>query len=263
MNKMLSLVLLSLAFFCLANDASAKDFNLKIYTEEFPPYNFTFQNKIVGINKEIVEMACSQAKFKCTFEILPWQRAYQLTQKNLRSGLISTSRNNEREHKFQWVGPLAFSTTNFYRLAVREDIQALNISDLHRFLVGISRGDIYEKLLIKNGFSYGKNLLDFSSKNQMLNLLIHQKIDLVIGSELTIPYQAKMAGIELNQLIPVIELPVDELRGNFLALNKDVPKFVTDKLQNNVSQLLDSGQVDRIINRYKRSPLINDLADEK
>ncbi len=42
-----------LAIFVVTGTAFAQ--KLTIYTEEFPPYNFTEGNKIVGVSTEVVE----------------------------------------------------------------------------------------------------------------------------------------------------------------------------------------------------------------
>ena len=55
---------------------------LTIYTEEFPPYNFLQKGKVVGVNAEIVAMACEMAKIKCTFALFPWKRAMTLSLKD-------------------------------------------------------------------------------------------------------------------------------------------------------------------------------------
>ena len=72
---------------CFATD---EDFELVVYTEEFPPFNFLYKGRIRGINKDIVELACKSADIYCSFKILPWSRAFKLTQMHSNSGLIST-----------------------------------------------------------------------------------------------------------------------------------------------------------------------------
>ena len=81
MNNLLNcfcLLLLSL-FACQVQAA-----DLTVYTEEFPPFNFTDSKKITGVSTEVVKRMLDMAGFSATLESLPWKDAYSLaqTQKN-------------------------------------------------------------------------------------------------------------------------------------------------------------------------------------
>eukprot|EP00493_Phyllostaurus_siculus_P001449 UN01457 len=59
----------------------AKD-SVTIYTEQFPPYNFSNKGHLEGINLKFVKAMCVDADIECHFELLPWSRAYHFAQKN-------------------------------------------------------------------------------------------------------------------------------------------------------------------------------------
>lgn len=54
---------------------------LTIYTEEFPPFNFSEAGKISGVSTEVVQRVLSDAGSKTKFVSLPWEQAYKLAQK--------------------------------------------------------------------------------------------------------------------------------------------------------------------------------------
>lgn len=231
--------------------AQSKQPSLTIYTEHFPPYNYLVDGKVMGINVELVQYLCDKSGISCQFELLPWTRAFKLAQQNPNSGVISTSRNKAREHSFQWVGPLAFSKAFFYKLKIRDDIQLSSMAEALNFTVGIQRSDIYEKLLMENGFIKGKNLLEVATKNEDLKLFFMKKLDLIIGSELTLPYQVKDAGYATSTVTEALELPSLKLEGNFLAINLQTSPELVKQFQQQLQLLKEQGGMQRFIDKYK------------
>jgi polar amino acid transport system substrate-binding protein len=72
-----ALILLFICSFS-AQALTEKTDALTIYTEQFPPYNFKLDNKLVGINLELTKAACELAKIDCQFELYPWNRSMKL-----------------------------------------------------------------------------------------------------------------------------------------------------------------------------------------
>jgi polar amino acid transport system substrate-binding protein len=224
---------------------------LTIFTEHFPPYNFTEKQQIIGINADIVKLLCTNINIECRFEMLPWTRAFENTLATPLSGLISTSRNKKRENNFEWVGKLVNSKTFLYRLRDRTDITASTLQQASRFTVGIIRNDIYQSALSANGFKEGKNLIEFSYKNDDVKLFMAGKIDMIIGSELTIPYQLENSGYRADSVTQVVEVPVKILGGNYLALNKQVPQKLVRALQQQLNYLRANNDIEKIITKYR------------
>ena len=245
MTRLLTTVLiLTVAFTSNAN-------NLSIYTEQFPPYNYLHDNKIVGINLDIVKQACETAEINCTFKLYPWLRAYKAALHYNNAGVMSTSRSEEREELFQWVGPLVYSKNYFYKLASRDDIQVSTAEDLLKYTVSAQIGDIYQDVLLDSGFKNDKNLLQVSSKYRGVKLFYEGKLDLLIATDKTIEHKLGKYGYDSSELVPIFPLTFPKSKGNYLALNKSVPKSLVDKLQQAVDQLRKSGQFDTISNQYK------------
>lgn len=227
---------------------------LAIYTEQFPPYNYLKNNKIVGINLDIVKKACKQAKIKCTFKLYPWLRAYKAALKYDNAGVMSTSRSEEREEMFQWVGPLVYSKNYFYKLKSRDDVQVITAEDLLKYTVSAQIGDIYQDVLNDMGFENGKNLLQVSSKYKGVKLFYEGKLDLLIATDKTIEHKLGQYGYSSKELVPIFPLVLPKSKGNYLALNKSVSSNVVKKLQHAVDQLQQSGEFEKISKQYEYSP---------
>lgn len=245
MIKLVTTVLfLTSAFIVKAN-------NLSIYTEQFPPYNYFHDNKIVGINLDIIKRACETADLDCSFKLYPWLRAYKAALYYENAGVMSTSRSEEREELFQWVGPLVYSKNYFYKLASRDDVQVNTEEDLLKYTISAQIGDIYQDVLLDIGFENGKNLLQVSSKYKGVKLFYEGKLDLLIATDKTIEHKLGKYGYDSSELVPVLPLSIPTSKGNYLALNKSVPKKVVEKLQKAVDKLRESGQFEVISKQYE------------
>ena len=238
-------------FFLCVFTGTTSSAELKIFTEEFPPYNYSDSGQPRGINVDIVTEICELAEVRCVFEILPWQRAYDSALQEKNSGVMSTSRNSSREKLFHWVGPLASSRTNFYRLKTRHDIKIRKQEDLLKYTIGIPRSDIYHTLLTDIGFQHGVNLMSFSHKHDDMNVFFTGKLDLIIGSELTLPYQLLAVGRQVSDVIPVFTLKHQELRGNYLALNLETEPAIKSRLEMAINTITNRNGFKRHIERYR------------
>lgn len=223
---------------------------LNLYTEQFPPFNYTEDGTLKGINLEIIKSACKRANITCQLTSLPWNRAYNNALKFDDAGVFSTSRSEKREANFLWVGPLVYGTTCFYKLVSREDIQIENSQSIKHYSVGIPREDIYQKVLESLGLVQGKNFITFAKKHEDTRMFSVGKLDLIIGSSLTLKSQLAHVGLSLNDVVPVLEFNDRTLKGNFLALNKNVDPKVVNALQNAMNQLNKDGIIQQILDNY-------------
>ncbi len=92
---------------------------------------------------------------------------------------------------FNWIGPLVSSKTFFYKLKTNKKLTMNSLSDAKNYSLGVIRGDIYESLVNKIGFSADNNLLTFGEEQQYMSLFFNKRIDLILGSEFTINSKLK------------------------------------------------------------------------
>lgn len=228
----------------------AKEPSLTIFTENFPPYNYEDNGRITGINAELTSLMCEAADIRCELKMYPWTRAFNLTRSTINSGLVSTSRSPSRENLFNWVGPLASDKTFLYKLKSREDIQASTIEDATKYSVGIQRNDIYTSVLADLGFKMASNVMNFSYKNDEIDLFLAGKIDLIVSSNLTLRYALQGKEKSSESVVPLIELPVDQLSGNFLAMNKETDAALVKRLQKALDELKHSGRFNELVTQF-------------
>lgn len=239
--------------FCTAYlcKAFAYETTLHLYAEHFPPYNFIEDNRLKGINYDIVANACKLANVRCEFHVLPWKRAYNIVLERPNTGLLTISRYPQREKQFEWVGPLVYGNACFYRLKSRDDIEVKGESDLFTYTVGIARGDIYQSVLDALGMEEGIHYITFSNKHEDAHMFAQNKLDLMIGSSITLSFQLAQVGLTPEDVHPVLELNDDALGGNFFALNKHTNPKVVAILKETMNLMLQDKIYDQIIAKYQ------------
>ncbi|ALS99475.1 substrate-binding periplasmic protein [Lacimicrobium alkaliphilum] len=246
--------------FQIAVTANAQPDRLTIYTEHFPPYNYRHNGEIDGVNVRLVKHLCMEAGIVCKFEIYPWLRAFDNALKDPRGGLVSTSRTQKRENQFKWVGPLFFADSYLYRLGSRPEVKVADLNGVKQYVVGIPRGDVYEEYFLERGFSYDKNLIAFSNKPDGFDMLLKGKIDLIMGSEVVIPYWLSRLG--KDRLAVEAVLPLPGVGGNHLALNPEVPQQLVTRLQKQLNSMRSKGELDKLKSEYF-APVPADSGDKK
>lgn len=242
------MILLLFSFWIHANDHQTDA--LHIYTENFPPYNYMKNGQVTGINAKLTSLMCIEANIACQFELLPWNRAFKLTSQLKNKGLISTSRSPEREDLFLWVGPLKSSDTYLYKLKSRKDIKAASIEDAKKYSIGIQRNGVYTAVLANLGFKMATNVMNFTYKNDELDLFINGKIDLVVGSDITLDYALAEKGESIQLVEKLVALPTQQLRGNYLAINKSTNRYLVLRLQQALDRLKQNGVVNEVVAEF-------------
>ena len=230
-----------------ANSNNVEKF--RIFTEEMPPYNFSNDKGLIkGINTEIIRTIFSRAQIAHSIELYPWARSFKSAKELPLSGVYSTAKTKDRNQMFKWVGPLASSKGYIYKLASRKDIQINSIEEAKKYNLAIVRSDVYQDMFEKLGFEEGKNLTVFAYNMDYFELFLQGKVDLILGSDIVVPFNLKQMGLPIGILSKVIKIA--DTQGNFLALNKSVPDEVVDKLNKELNDIKASKEFDLILKKY-------------
>ena len=125
---------------------------LTIYTEEVPPYNFTRNNRIVGVSTEVVEAVMKESGLNYEMISYPWARTYKFAKGRPNSLIFSISRRASRETIFKWIDVIVPSKHSVFVLKSRTDIRIDNLVDLKKYRIGTTLGDARETYLLDHGF---------------------------------------------------------------------------------------------------------------
>jgi len=108
---------------------------LQMLTEENPPYNYTENQKPTGLSTEILVEMGRRAKIPMTFAVMPWPQGYEQTQRKLDTCIYSTSRLENRERIFKWVGPLATNSWGLFAKSGFND-PVKTLADVRPYRIG-------------------------------------------------------------------------------------------------------------------------------
>lgn len=243
-------ILINLCLLTLLSPTThARDYELFLLTENYPPFNMSIQEKnfsrasgIDGIAADIVKemMKRSGIKYSMTLRS-PWSRIYKLALNSPNYGLFSTTRTIDREALFQWVGPLV---SNDWVAFVKRgrNVTINSLQDLKRYKVGGYEGDAATDFLEKNGVRVEKAALDRDNPEKLAN----GQIDVWVSGAISGRYIAEAQGFP--QIRSAYTVKSTEM---YLALNLDVPAEKVLLIQSALDQMRADGKVRELTNNYQ------------
>jgi len=233
---------------CAARAELPADYKVVLLTENFPPFNMAVDDKnfarddgIDGISAEIVRAMFKRAGINYTLTLrFPWDRLYRLTLDKPNYGLFSTTFTPERQPLFKWVGPLA--KTGWVLLAAPgNNLSVASLKDAGQYQIGAYKNDAVSQHLESQGLSPANALRD----QENIKKLLSGKIDLWATTDPVGRYLAKQEGVSgLNTALRFNEAEL------YLALNKDTPDEVVQRLQKALDELRAEGFIDEMTNNY-------------
>ena len=243
---LLAVLGLSLATSLRADDSSGQP--MVLLTENFPPYNMAKDGKnfatdanIEGIAVELVREMFKRADIPYSLTLrFPWDRIYKLALEKPGYGVFVMARLPEREKAFKWVGPLG---PDDWVLLARADssIKLDNLEQARPYKVGVYKGDAIEISLSEKRM---KPVIALRDQDNALKLK-NGEIDLWATGDPAGRYLARQAGV--TNLKTVLRFNSASL---FLALNKNTPDEVVQRLQKALDELRKTGFVDVVMGRY-------------
>jgi polar amino acid transport system substrate-binding protein len=137
------LFLLSFASFSIAE-------TLEFVFSDFPPYEYTENGSATGINKEIIEEACSRLDVTPVFIQLPWKRALQYAKEGTANAVFSLFKNDDRMRYYNFPKE-HINTVKMVLVTNREsNIEINSIEDMKSKRVGIYLGSSYGEKFDRN-----------------------------------------------------------------------------------------------------------------
>lgn len=171
--------------------AAAEPF--KVYTEISGTSAFYEGNRLTGAGVEIVREIMRRVGNGREIVVLPWARAYDSLIKEPGVALFATTRTEERDHQFHWVGPLF--RMQWVLVARKGSGLVINSLDDARKvrLIGTYIDDVREKYLVRRGFT---NLESTTDNIFNFRKLVHGRLDLVFTTSVGAVATARLAGVD-------------------------------------------------------------------
>jgi len=205
-----------------------------LFTEEFPPFNYSEKGKIVGVSTEIVESVMKRAGLEHSIKSLPWARTYKMSQTKPNSFIYSISRRAKREELFQWVGIITPKAQSIFALSNRTDVSINSLKDLNKYKVGTTIEDSREAYLASKGFDVEQFQRVAGDSAYVLNYkkLKKKRIDVMPMADAVMSHISKQQGDNpktvLKKVFPLKEISQD---GNYLAASLSTSKEIVEKVK--------------------------------
>lgn len=235
------LAALTLGLLCspLSQAALPPDYKLTLLTENFPPFNmavngknFARGDKIQGISAEIVREMFKRAGIDYSLTLrFPWDRIYKQAMTQANHGLFSTSLSEARKPLFKWVGPIAQYQSVLVGLRDGGPRPA-DLEQAKAYRIGAYQSAAVSQHLERLGFTPLNALRD----QENIRKLLRGQIDLWATSDPVWRFYAREQGVD--GLETRLSFETSQL---YLALNKDTPDEVVQRLQQVLEQMHAEG----------------------
>lgn len=218
--------------------------SVRIYTEDFAPFNYITDTGLTGAGADVVREMARRLGHDGKFEILPWKRALQIVDDTPGTAVFSMVRTAEREPEYKWVGPIIVTRGWLYKMT-DSDLDIRGLEDARKVAaIGVQAGGAAERILHEKGF---KNLASLYTPGNALQLLASDRIDLWEASDLVMEHQRRKFEIDPSEIEPVIGLGTYEL---YLAFSPQTPDFVVAPWQRALDELQGDGTFAEIGRKY-------------
>lgn len=219
---------------------------LAAYTEEWPPYNYAEGKEVKGISTDILRAACEIAKLQCTFQVVPWARAYKTASHVPNTVVYTTARKPSREKEFLWVGPILPRTTWVYgNTAQTQSVR--DFKDLAKIRIGVVREEAAQQDLEAVGVPISAFNVQ-SSNADVLRMLINGSVDAMVDTEVGMAWNLRNAGITPTTVSKLMKLTDDG--AYYFALNLNSDAVLVKDLQAAIDKLRHDGKIDAIQRQY-------------
>ena len=232
-------------FLCWTAQAHAQQ-TLTVVFEEWPPYEYTQGDKVVGIDTEVLEEACRRMGVTPQFLSLPWARALKQVEDGDADAIFSIG--YPAQHPFL-VFPETPISAQRSVLFTRKDstLQVKSIQDLEGKTVGMVRDNFYGDLFDKNQ----KIVRDESSSQAMVfDKLLAERDDVLITFELVGLFLVKEK--QIGEQVKMLDFIIDD-QPTYVGFSKAKgaqAEALAKQLSDVLKELQQEGVIDAIRNKY-------------
>ncbi|TCL00382.1 polar amino acid transport system substrate-binding protein [Shimia isoporae] len=217
----------------------AQDASLDLFTESYAPYSYMEGDKLTGHAVDIVTEALSRSGVEASMELTKWTRAISLAEKKPNTCVFTTARTEEREDKFQWVGPMYTSSV----FLVQQKGANADVTGLEQALtktIGSQSGDYTVGLLEKMGATN----IDLAADQVMtLKKLEAGRLDYAIVLQ---------AAAEAATASGKLEIAMEAERSEFyLACSKTTDAGLVTKMNDAIGSIVADGSRDKFVAAYE------------
>lgn len=215
-------------------------------TEHYPPFHYQEGNHIKGRAIDILEALFSRNNLHFNRHqqvvVFPWARGYRELSNNPEAALLTMAFTEARNSLFTLSEPLFNERIALISKASRQ-LSLDNINNVSRYVVGVVRDDIGERLL-KDKVQKPLQLTHVLSSDELLQMLLKDRVDMIAYSQDIIDWQlsqSEQPDLALTAVLTLAEVPTT------IAFNRQVPAELVVLLNTSIVAMKADGSIAKLM----------------
>ena len=231
----------------LALTATAAD--LQLLTDNHPPLHFMQGNQLAGFGVDVVQALATQTGDRIHLQQVPLLRALRMASDTPDTGVFTVLRTDERDDRYQWVGPLIEVETALYaRDNLQPPVHSLREAD-HLGRITVPRKWLVYSYLQGQNLN---NLYGVETPAQMMRLFSLGRTDFVVSDTWSKAALAREQGMEPERLqyqIPLMK------QNTYIAFSPQTDPKQVARWQQALDTLRTDGRLEQLRQRWLSNTL--------
>ncbi len=208
---------------------------IEVVTEEWPPYNYTQQGKVLGTSTDILREALESTGFSYSIRSFPWARAYEMAKTRSNTLIYTIVRTAQRENTFKWVAEIQPPEPTFlYKKADNEHVIVTSLEEAKAFAVVAVRSAYTEQKLKELGFSEDQNLILTGDPFLATRMLMSGRADLYAEAASNLPSILEKEKVSEKSLKPAVFVMENKF---FAAFSLETDDAVVERLRQGIEKI--------------------------
>ncbi|WP_236195250.1 substrate-binding periplasmic protein [Pseudomonas glycinae] len=231
----------------LALTATAAD--LQLLSDNHPPLHFMQGNQLAGFGVDVVHALATQTGDRIHLQQVPLLRALRIASDTPDTGVFTVLRTDERDDRYQWVGPLIEVETALYaRDNLQPPVHSLREAD-HLGRITVPRKWLVYSYLQGQDLN---NLYGVETPEQMMRLFSLGRTDFVVSDTWSKAALAREQGMEPGRLqyqIPLMK------QNTYIAFSPQTDPKQVARWQQALDTLRADGRLEQLRQRWLSNTL--------
>ncbi|MCP4398090.1 MAG: transporter substrate-binding domain-containing protein [bacterium] len=224
---------------------------IKVVTEEWEPNNYMENGEVVGVATDIVKATLAKSGIEAEIKVYPWARAYNMALEQENVLIYSIYRSEKREELFKWVCPIIPRSDYFlFKLKKRTDIVVNSLEDAKKYRVGVMKDDYGHQFMLGKGFEEDQSLDVASDEKINLRKLFGERVEFIIGTELTLAVRAKKLELPFDELEKTILVYSEDPDSSCMAFSKQTSDELVERVRAAHEQVKAEGFIEATMEKY-------------
>lgn len=214
--------------YALAHDTTSADLQVVAFSNPLLQYEENGEHK--GPTNEILKGLLKVTQLSANISYMPWARAYSKAINTPNTLILSMFRTPERENSFYWIIKVSQAARVFISLHSKPENYTETKEQAKHKLIAVILGSAAHKELLAAGFSEQENLYIVSDEENMINLLLKQRVDLIYSDPNNVERGLLTMG-KAEVAIRFKKITPENQRMSYIALNKKSDKNIVKQLK--------------------------------